>query len=356
MGQKVNPHGFRVGVIKGWDSRWYAKNNKVGDLIVEDFKVREFLKKKLYSAGVPRIEIERDSTRVRLFVHCARPGVVIGRGGNDIEKLRLDVEKMIGKPVALNIVEVKSPDVCAQLVAENIAQQLEKRISFRRAMKQSMMRSMRAGARGIKTAVSGRLGGAEIARSEHYHEGTIPLQTLRADIDYGFAEAATTYGRIGVKVWIYKGEVLTAGNRMGPRTIEAPRPREERRDKRPDRGGYDKDGNKGGYGGNRSGGGYGGGGNRPAGGGGFGGNRPAGGGGGFGGNRPAGGGGFGGNRPAGGGGFGGNRPAGGGFNNNRPAGTFNNNRPAGTFNNNAPSAAPATSPAPAAPHNEGGSN
>ncbi|MCL2084641.1 MAG: 30S ribosomal protein S3, partial [Oscillospiraceae bacterium] len=221
MGQKVNPHGLRVGVIKGWDSRWYARDNKVGDLLVEDNKIRKYIKKKLYTAGVPRIEIERDSQRVRIFVHCARPGQVIGRSGADIEKLRADIEKMIGKTVApINIVEVKTPDLSAQLVAENIASQLEKRISFRRAMKQSMGRAMRMGARGIKTAVSGRLGGAEIARSEHYHEGTIPLQTLRADIDYGFAEAATTYGRIGVKVWIYKGEVLTVGNRMGPRTIE----------------------------------------------------------------------------------------------------------------------------------------
>ncbi|MDR1692475.1 MAG: 30S ribosomal protein S3, partial [Oscillospiraceae bacterium] len=232
MGQKVNPHGLRVGVIKGWDSRWYAQEDKVGDLIVEDYRVREFLKKKLYAAGIPRIEIERDNTRVRVFLHCAKPGMVIGRGGQDIEKLRAEIEKMVKKPVALNIVEVRQPDLNAQLVAENIAAQLEKRISFRRAMKQSMMRSMRAGARGIKTAVSGRLGGAEIARSEHYHEGTIPLQTLRADIDYGFAEAHTTYGRIGVKIWIYKGEVLTVGNRMGPRTIEAPRARDERRDRR----------------------------------------------------------------------------------------------------------------------------
>ena len=276
MGQKVNPHGLRVGVIKGWDSRWYARPDKAGDLIVEDYKVREFLKKKLNMAGVPRIEIERDSTRVRVFLHCAKPGMVIGRSGQDIEKLRAEIEKMVKKPVALNIVEVKQPDLNAQLVAENIAQQLEKRISFRRAMKQSMMRAMRAGARGIKTAVSGRLGGAEIARREHYHEGTIPLQTLRADIDYGFAEADTTYGKIGVKVWIYKGEVLTAGNRMGPRTIEAPRARDDRRDRRDNRDNRDR----------RDGGG------RPRGPGGPGG-RP---GGGFGGGRPGGG-----PRPAGGG-------------------------------------------------------
>ena len=209
MGQKVNPHGLRVGVIKDWDSRWYARNEKVGDLLVEDKKIRDYLKKTLYSAGIPKIEIERDNAKVRIYLHCARPGVVIGKGGEQIEQYRLTVEKMIGKPVALNIVEVKQVDTNAQLVAENIAQQLEKRIGFRRAMKNAMGRAMRMGARGIKTQVSGRLGGAEIARTEHYHDGTIPLQTLRADIDYGFAEAATTYGRIGVKVWIYKGEVLT---------------------------------------------------------------------------------------------------------------------------------------------------
>ena len=234
MGQKVNPHGLRVGVIKEWDSRWYARDEKVGDLIVEDYKIRKYLKDLLYAAGIPRIEIERSNARVRILLHCKSPGMVIGRGGAEIEKLRLNLEKMIGKPVALNIVEVKNPDMNAQLVAESIAAQLEKRISFRRAMKQSMGRAMRMGAKGIKTAVSGRLGGAEIARSEHYHEGTIPLQTLRADIDYGFAEAHTTYGRIGVKVWIYKGEILRAGER-GPRTIEGPKPREERRERR-DRG------------------------------------------------------------------------------------------------------------------------
>ncbi len=234
MGQKVNPHGLRVGVIKDWDSRWYARDEKVGDLIVEDYKIRKYLKALLYAAGIPRIEIERSNARVRILLHCKSPGMVIGRGGAEIEKLRLNLEKMIGKPVALNIVEVKNPDMNAQLVAESIAAQLEKRISFRRAMKQSMGRAMRMGAKGIKTAVSGRLGGAEIARSEHYHEGTIPLQTLRADIDYGFAEAHTTYGRIGVKVWIYKGEILRAGER-GPRTIEGPKPREERRERR-DRG------------------------------------------------------------------------------------------------------------------------
>jgi len=208
MGQKVNPHGLRVGIIKDWDSRWFAKDNVFGDTLVEDYKVRKFLKKTLYAAGVAKIEIERDSTKIKIHVHCAKPGIVIGRQGAEIERIRKLVEDMVGKSVSMNIVEIKSPDLCAQLVAENIASQLERRISFRRAMKQSIIRSMRLGAKGIKTNVSGRLGGAEIARSEHYHEGTIPLQTLRADIDYGFAEANTTYGRIGVKVWIYKGEIL----------------------------------------------------------------------------------------------------------------------------------------------------
>ncbi len=229
MGQKVNPHGLRVGVIKDWDSRWYARPDKVGDLIVEDHKIREYLKKNLYSAGVPTIEIERDSAKVRVFIHCARPGVVIGKGGQEIEKLRASVEKLIGKPVALSIVEVRTPDTNAQLVAENIAQQLEKRIGFRRAMKNAISRAMRMGARGIKVKCSGRLGGAEIARSEAYHEGTIPLQTLRADIDYGFAEAATTYGRIGVKVWIYKGEVLSQTLRSTPRTMDLNKPADRRR-------------------------------------------------------------------------------------------------------------------------------
>lgn len=231
MGQKVNPHGLRVGVIKDWDSRWYARDEKVGDLLVEDYNIRKYLKKLLFNAGIPRIEIERSSSKVRIYIHCKSPGIVIGRGGSEIERIRLNIEAMIGKPVALNVVEIKNPDTNAQLVAESIAAQLEKRISFRRAMKQAMGRSMRMGAKGIKTAVSGRLGGAEIARREHYHEGTIPLQTLRADIDYGFTEANTTYGRIGVKVWIYKGEILRTGER-GPRTIEIPKPREERRDRR----------------------------------------------------------------------------------------------------------------------------
>ena len=213
MGQKVNPHGLRVGVIKDWDSRWFAKDKDFGDTLVEDYNLRKHLKKKLYGAGVPKIEIERDASKVRIHIHCAKPGMVIGKGGAEIEKLRLECEKILNKPVAINIVEVKSPDLNAQLVAENIAQQLEKRISFRRAMKQAIGRAMRFGAKGIKTQVGGRLGGAEIARTEQYHEGTIPLQTIRADIDYGFAEAATTYGRIGVKVWLYRGEVLQNAGR-----------------------------------------------------------------------------------------------------------------------------------------------
>ena len=208
MGQKVNPHGMRVGVIKDWDSRWYASNEKVGDLLVEDHKIRVYLKKLLFGAGVSKIEIERSNEIVTVYLHVARPGVVIGKGGTQIEEYRKNVEKLIGKTVKLNIVEVRSADMDAQLVAENIAQQLEKRIGFRRAMKQAMQRATRLGAKGIKCACSGRLGGAEIARGESYHEGTIPLQTLRADIDYGFAEANTTYGKVGVKVWIYKGEIL----------------------------------------------------------------------------------------------------------------------------------------------------
>lgn len=208
MGQKVNPHGLRVGVIKNWDSRWFVKDSEFGDTLVADYKLRKFLKNKLYAAGVPKIEIERDASRVRIHIHCAKPGIVIGKGGAEIEKLRVTCEKMLGKPTLINIVEVKNPDLDAQLVAESIAQQLEKRVSFRRAMKMAIGRSMKLGAKGIKIQVSGRLGGAEIARREQYHEGTIPLQTLRADIDYGFAEANTTYGRIGVKTWIYRGEVL----------------------------------------------------------------------------------------------------------------------------------------------------
>ena len=209
MGQKVNPHGLRVGVIKNWDSRWFAKDNTFGDILVEDYKLRKALKAKLYSAGIAKIEIERDNegkVKVNLFV--AKPGMVIGKGGAEIEKLKADCEKMLNKPVALNIMEIKQPDKNAQLVAENIAAQLERRVSFRRAMKMCIGRAMKLGAKGIKVSVSGRLGGAEIARTERYHEGTIPLQTIRADIDYGFAEANTTYGKIGVKVWLYAGEVL----------------------------------------------------------------------------------------------------------------------------------------------------
>ena len=213
MGQKVNPHGLRVGVIKNWDSRWFVSDKSFGDTIVSDYKIREYVKNKLQGAGVPRIEIERDSARVRVFIQCAKPGVVIGFHGAEIEKLRAELEAMVGRPVVVNVIEVKNPDVNAQLVAESIAAQLEKRVSFRRAMKLAIGRTMRLGAKGIKVSCSGRLGGAEIARSEHYHEGTIPLQTLRADIDYGFWEANTTYGKIGVKVWIYKGEVLNEVNR-----------------------------------------------------------------------------------------------------------------------------------------------
>ena len=252
MGQKVNPHGLRVGVIKDWDSRWYASDEKVGDLIVEDQKIRKYLKKTLYGAGVPKIEIERSNDVVTIFLHCARPGMVIGKGGEQIEQYRLAVEKLIGKKVRLNIVEVKNPDMDAQLVAENIAQQLEKRISHRRAMKNAMARAMRAGAKGIKVCCSGRLGGREIAGVEHYHEGTIPLQTIRADIEYGFAEAATTFGRIGVKVWIYKGEVLSQTLRTTPRTMDTSKPYQERRERRPRRDGD----RRGGYGDRRRGGGY----------------------------------------------------------------------------------------------------
>ena len=252
MGQKVNPHGLRVGVIKDWDSRWYASDEKVGDLIVEDQKIRKYLKKTLYGAGVPKIEIERSNEVVTIFLHCARPGMVIGKGGEQIEQYRLAVEKLIGKKVRLNIVEVRNPDMNAQLVAENIAQQLEKRISHRRAMKNSMARAMRAGAKGIKVCCSGRLGGREIAGVEHYHEGTIPLQTIRADIEYGFAEAATTFGRIGVKVWIYKGEVLSQTLRTTPRTMDTSKPYQERRERRPRRDGD----RRGGFGGDRRNGGF----------------------------------------------------------------------------------------------------
>jgi small subunit ribosomal protein S3 len=229
MGQKVNPHGFRVGVIKDWDSRWYANKADFGDTLVEDYNIRNYIKKNLYAAGVPRIEIERFANKVRIHIHCAKPGIVIGRGGAEIEKLRLQLEKMMGKQVSINIVEVKQPDLSAQLVAEKIALDLENRIPFRRAMKQSIGRAMRLGAKGIKTRVSGRLGGAEIARAESYNEGTIPLQTIRADIDYGTAEAHTTYGRLGVKVWIYRGEVLK-GEVSSEKSNNNEKPRRRRND------------------------------------------------------------------------------------------------------------------------------
>ena len=208
MGQKVNPNGIRVGVIKDWQSKWYADSKNFADYLVEDNKIRKFLKKKLYASGVSQIEIERTSKFVKVSVYAAKPGLIIGKGGAEIESVKKELSKLVGKDINLNIVEVKDVDTNAQLVAENIAGQLERRISFRKAMKQCMQKSMKAGALGIKTAVSGRLGGADMARTEFYKEGTIPLQTLRADIDYGFAEADTTYGKIGVKVWIYKGEVL----------------------------------------------------------------------------------------------------------------------------------------------------
>ncbi|HEY8363224.1 MAG TPA: 30S ribosomal protein S3 [Tissierellaceae bacterium] len=208
MGQKVNPHGLRVGIIKDWDSKWYADKKNFDELLIEDYKIRDYIKKKLYIAGISKIEIERAANRVKVTVHTAKPGMVIGKGGAGVEELRLELEKLTKKSVVVNVEEIKVPEIDAQLVAENIAAQIEKRVSFRRAMKQAIQRAMRFGVKGIKTAVSGRLGGADMARTERYSEGTIPLQTLRADIDYGFAEADTTYGKIGVKVWIYKGEVL----------------------------------------------------------------------------------------------------------------------------------------------------
>jgi len=237
MGQKVNPHGLRVGVIKNWDSRWFAKDEVFGDTLVSDYNVRKYLKTTLYDAGISKIEIERDGHRVRVFVNCAKPGMVIGRGGSEIEKYRLQLEKMVGMPVALNVVEIRQPDLDAQLVAENIAKQIENRVAFRRAMKMAIRNTMRLGARGIKVNCGGRLAGADIARSEHYHEGTIPLQTLRADIEYGFAEANTTYGKIGVKVWIYKGEVLNT-------TLRAAAPEPEKRERRNDRRGDRRQGDR----------------------------------------------------------------------------------------------------------------
>ena len=210
MGQKVNPHGLRVGIIKDWDTKWYANKKEFSEFLVEDFNIRKLLKKKLYIAGISRIEIERAANKVKVNISTSRPGIVIGKGGSGVEELRKMLSKVTDKGIVISITEVKKPDMDAQLVAENIASQLERRVSYRRAMKQCMSKTMKAGAKGIKTSVSGRIGGAEIARTEHYHEGTIPLQTLRADIDYGFAEADTTYGKLGVKVWIYKGEVLPA--------------------------------------------------------------------------------------------------------------------------------------------------
>ena len=239
MGQKVNPHGLRVGVIKNWDSRWYAPDEKFGDILVQDYKIREYVKKNLVLAGIPKVEIERNNAgQITVYIHCAKPGMVIGRAGAEIEKLKADISKVAGAPVNVNVLEVKPVDMCAQLVAENISSQLERRISFRRAMKQAISRTMRLGAKGIKIAVSGRLGGAEIARSEHYHEGTIPLQTLRADIDYGFWEANTTYGKIGIKVWIYRGEVLNEVNRTAPRN-------DRRGDRRDNRNGERRDNRRG---------------------------------------------------------------------------------------------------------------
>ncbi len=239
MGQKVNPHGLRVGVIKDWDSRWFADKKHFGDTLVEDYNLREFIKKSLYAAGIARIEIERLPEKVRIHIHCAKPGLIIGRGGTEIDKLRANIEKRIGKSVAINIIEIKNMDMSAQLVAEKIALDLENRVSFRRAMKGSIGRTMKSGAKGIKIKCGGRLGGAEIARSECYHEGTIPLQTIRADIDYGFAEANTTYGRIGIKVWIYKGEILkgdaakaAANKERYERKNDRPRDNKRRRDDR----------------------------------------------------------------------------------------------------------------------------
>ena len=235
MGQKVNPHGLRVGVIKNWDSRWFVSDEKFGDTLVSDYNLREHLKNKLLNAGISKIEIERDSKEtVKVFIHCAKPGMIIGKGGSEIENLRKDIEKFTGKNAVVNAIEVKPIDLDAQLVAESICSQLERRIAFRRAMKQAIGRTMRLGAKGIKIAVIGRLGGAEIARTEQYHEGTIPLQTIRADIDYGFWEANTTYGKLGVKVWIYKGEVLSEVNKT---TEEKPKKRFNRDNKGDRKGG-----------------------------------------------------------------------------------------------------------------------
>ena len=208
MGQKVNPHGLRVGIVKDWDSKWYADKENFSDYLVEDYNIRKFVKEKLFISGVSKIEIERAANRIKLSIHTAKPGMVIGKGGSGVESLRKDIEKMTGKSVVINVEEIKIPELDAQLVAENIASQLERRVSFRRAMKQAIQRTMRFGGKGIKTQVAGRVGGADMARTEGYSEGSIPLQTLRADIDYGFTEADTTFGKLGVKVWIYKGEIL----------------------------------------------------------------------------------------------------------------------------------------------------
>ncbi len=234
MGQKVNPHGFRVGVIKDWDSRWFADKKDFGAFILEDHTIRKFLKNKLNTAGISRIEIERAANKVRLHLSVAKPGMVIGRGGSGIEALKTELEKMTKKNVYINIIEVKRPEKEAQLVAENIALAIERRVSFRRAMKQAMQRAMRSGAKGIKVAASGRLGGAEMARTEGYSEGNVPLQTIRADIDYGFAESNTTYGKIGIKVWVCNGEVLPSKNGFAPRVIEE-RSDKKRRDGRDNR-------------------------------------------------------------------------------------------------------------------------
>ena len=283
MGQKVNPHGARVGVILDWSTKWYAGKKDFSNNLIEDYNLRKLLKDKLNTAGISRIDIQRAGAKLHVSVYTAKPGIVIGKGGAGVEALKKEVEQFTGRQVALDIMEIKNPDTDAQLVAENIAQQLEKRISFRRAMKQSIGRAMKAGAKGIKTSCSGRLGGADIARSEGYHEGSIPLQTLRANIDFGFAEAATTYGRIGVKVWIYKGEILSQTLRTTPRTMDTSRP-DRRNDRRGDRRG---DRRQGGYG-NRQGQGQGGyGDRRPQGQGGYG-NRQGQGQGGYG-NRPQGG-------------------------------------------------------------------
>lgn len=220
MGQKVNPHGFRVGIIKDWNSKWYADKKNFDEFLVEDDKIRKYIKKKLFISGVSKIEIERAANRVKISVHTSKPGMVIGRGGSGVEALRKEIEQMTGRSISINVEEIKNPSLDAQLVAENITSQLERRVSFRRAMKQVIQRTMRSGAKGIKTSVSGRLGGADMARTEGYNEGTIPLQTLRADIDYGFAEADTTYGKLGVKVWIYKGEVLPTKNEKKEETVK----------------------------------------------------------------------------------------------------------------------------------------